>query len=124
MSSDEDLSPEQIQRLMDDGRAAFNRGEHYEAHELWEEVWNVIDDPARTWVQGMIQVATGLHKLQRFRSDVCLTLIDKALGKLAEVSPSLYGFDLAALVADARRVKAAIERGERPDPASVVLRLA
>src|SRR5262249_13857653 len=44
-------------RLMDQGRAAFNRGEFYEAHEFWEEVWNEIDDPERLWVQGMIQVA-------------------------------------------------------------------
>ncbi len=122
MSSDEELSPQRIRELMDEGRAAFNGGQFYEAHEFWEEVWNVIDDPERTWVQGMIQVATGLHKLQRFRSDVCLTLIDKALGKLKDVVPSLYGFDLAGLVEDARRVKAGIERGERPDPASVVLR--
>ena len=38
------------QRLMEAGRAAFNRGEFYEAHEHWEDVWNEVDDPERTWI--------------------------------------------------------------------------
>ncbi|MSP61860.1 MAG: DUF309 domain-containing protein [Myxococcales bacterium] len=108
-------------RRMDAGCAAFNRGEFYEAHEHWEDVWNEVDDPDRRWVQGMIQVATGLHKLQRFRSDVCATLLAKALGKLHDVPAVLDGFEVGALRAEAERVLAAIGRGERPDPASVVL---
>jgi predicted metal-dependent hydrolase len=106
---------------MDEGRAAFNRGEFYEAHESWEEVWDEIDDPERRWVQGMIQIATGLHKLQRFRSDVCLTLLRKALGKLEGAPDALDGIDLAQMRRDAERVAAAIERGERPDAATVKL---
>ena len=37
--------------LLIEGRDAFNRGEYYEAHEHWEDVWNEIDDPERTWAQ-------------------------------------------------------------------------
>jgi uncharacterized protein len=111
-------------RLMDEGRRAFNRGEFYESHELWEEVWDVIDDPDRLWVQGMIQIATGLHKLSRDRPDVCRTLLTKALAKLADAPPALDGFDLARLRADAEAVLAAIARQEKVDPRSVLLRSA
>jgi predicted metal-dependent hydrolase len=107
---------------MSDGQRAFNRGERYEAHEFWEEVWNEIDDPERTWVQGMIQVATGLHKLARGRPDVCRTLLGKALGKLRDAPPSLDGYDLGRLRADAAALLSALERGERPDPLAVLLR--
>jgi predicted metal-dependent hydrolase len=105
--------------LMDEGRAAFNRGEFYEAHEHWEAVWDELDQPERRWVQAMIQIATGLHKLARHRPDVCRTLLGKALAKLEDAPAALDGFDLARLTAEASRVLAALERGERPDPASV-----
>ena len=87
-------------RLMNEGQRAFNRGEFYEAHEFWEEVWNEIDDPERQWVQGMIQIATGLHKLTRDRPDVCRTLLVKALAKL-EGASELDGYDLPRLREDA-----------------------
>jgi predicted metal-dependent hydrolase len=115
------MDEDQQRRLLEDGRRAFNLGEFYESHEFWEDVWNEIDDPERTWVQGMIQVATGLHKLQRERPDVCRTLLQKALTKLADVPPALFGYDLARLCADARRVYHAVEQGQPADARSVKL---
>jgi predicted metal-dependent hydrolase len=113
------MTADERQRLMNAGCAAFNRGEFYDAHEHWEEVWNEIDDPDRTWVQGLIQVATGLHKLARDRPDVCRTLLYKALAKLDGAPDALDGFDVRRLREDAARILAAIERHERPDPRSV-----
>jgi predicted metal-dependent hydrolase len=106
---------------MKEGQRAFNRGEFYEAHEFWEEVWNEIDDPERTWVQGMIQVATGLHKLGRDRPDVCRTLLTKAIGKL-EGATTLDGYDLAKLRAEAQAILQSLDR--KPDPRSVKVRSA
>ena len=105
------------------GREAFNRGEFYEAHEFWEEVWNEIDDPERTWVQGMIQIATGLHKLTRDRADVCQTLLERALSKLEGSRPVLDGIDVASARSDAGALLAALRRGERPDARSVGLKV-
>jgi predicted metal-dependent hydrolase len=109
------------QRYMEEGRAAFRRGEFYEAHEHWEQVWDVADDPDRTWIQGMIQIATGLHKLARGRSDICERLLRRALTKLTDAPPVLDGMNLAQMVADARACADAIARGERPEPSSVRL---
>ncbi len=106
-------------RLMSEGRAAFNRGEYYEAHEFWEEVWNEIDDPDRRWVQGLIQVATGLHKLTRDQPAVARTLLDKALAKLADAPAMLDGFDLARLRSDATNVNEQLKCGKTPQAASV-----
>jgi predicted metal-dependent hydrolase len=115
----EPIEGEERARLMTAGREAFNRGEFFEAHELWEEVWNVIDEPERSWVQGLIQVATGLHKLDRGRKDVCATLLRKALPKLVGAPAILDGVDVAAARAGAERVLAAIGRGELPAARSV-----
>jgi predicted metal-dependent hydrolase len=108
-------------RLMAEGREAFRRGDFYEAHELWEEVWNEVDDPDRTWIQGLIQVATALHKLARGRDDVCATLLRKALPKLEDAPPSLDEVNVRAAREGAIRTLAAIERGELPEARSVVI---
>src|ERR1051325_8623944 len=108
-------------RLMAEGRACFLRGEFFEAHEHWETVWDEADDPERTWIQGMIQVATGLHKLARGRSDVTATLFKKALAKLADAPAALDGMDVGTLRSDATAVLAAIARGERPHATAVRL---
>ena len=106
-------------RLMAEGRACFLRGEFYEAHEHWEAVWDEADDPERRWIQGMIQVATGLHKVTRGRSDIGLGLFRRALDKLRDAPPSLHGVDLAGMIADARAATAEIDAGGRPDPRKV-----
>ncbi len=115
------MEDDERDKLMEEGRRAFNRGEFYEAHEFWESVWDEIDDPERRWVQGMIQITTGLHKLSRERPDVCRTLLTKALAKLT-VDPAapavLYGYDLARLRDEARAVLA----GTISDPHTIKLR--
>jgi predicted metal-dependent hydrolase len=108
-------------RLLEAGRVAFLRGDFYDAHEEWEQVWDQADDPERRYLQGMIQIATGLHKLARKQSAVCERLLTKALGKLEGAPKALHGMDLATMRADALAARDAIRRGELPDPASVRL---
>lgn len=115
---------EGFHRQLHEGREAFLRGEFFEAHEIWEAVWDEIDDPERRWIQGMIQIATGLHKLSRGRSDVCRTLLEKALAKLVDAPPTLEGLGLEGMREDARQVLLAIGRGEVPSPQAVRLELA
>ena len=122
--TDETLTPEARTALMQKGRAAFNQGQFYEAHEFWEDVWNVIDDPDRIWVQGLIQVATGLHKLAAGREDVAITLFVKALAKLDGPPPvpdALDGVDAGAARAGARRLLDEIRRRQHCDPRSILV---
>ena len=116
------MEPAERSRLMEEGRRAFNRGEFYEAHEFWEDVWNEVDDPDRLWIQGMIQIATGLHKLQRERPDICRTLFEKGLTKLADAPEALDGYALKLLREDASRLYHVLARGEKGEPTSVKLK--
>jgi predicted metal-dependent hydrolase len=104
------------------GQRQLNRGQFRDAHEHWEEAWKASAGPERRWIQGMIQIATGLHKLAAGRADLCRVLFVKALAKLADAPARFDGFDLARFRRDAADVLAAIERGESPAPSRVCLR--
>ncbi len=74
---------------LEKGRAAFNRGEYFLAHELWEEVWRESEDAEqRPFVQGLIQIAAGLHHLQEHRARPAAGLLRKGLEKLSPTGPS------------------------------------
>ena len=115
------MEPARRRALLDAGAKAFDERRFFDAHEEWEEAWDEADDPERRWLQGMIQVATGLHKLAAGRPDVCHTLLDKATAKLADAPEAWEGFQLGRLARDAAALKEAIARGERPGVEAVRL---
>ena len=86
------LSPMRPFELMTDdtqelepGRAAFNRGDYFLAHELWEEVWREVGDAQqRIFLQGLIQLAAGLHHLQQRRAGPASGLLRKGLEKVSQ----------------------------------------
>ncbi len=87
-----------------EGRAAFDRGAFFEAHELWEQTWRELDGEERTAVQGLIQIAAALHHLQRGQPRPAARLLAKALEKLSRCSPALRAsLDIDSLVQDAQR---------------------
>ena len=72
------------------GRAAFNRGDYFQAHEIWENVWQGLDGAERTFVQGLIQIAAGLHHLQQGRRSPAAGLLRKGLAKLTGETPARF----------------------------------
>ena len=71
------------------GRAAFDRGAFFEAHELWESVWRGLGGAERIAVQGLIQIAAALHHHQRGRPRPAASLLAKGLEKISRCSPAL-----------------------------------
>ena len=43
------------------GIVLFNRGDFFEAHEVWEDLWADSGAPERRFYQGLIQAAVGLY---------------------------------------------------------------
>lgn len=39
----------------------FNRGEYFEAHEVWEDLWHDTAGPDRRFYQGLIQAAVAVY---------------------------------------------------------------
>jgi predicted metal-dependent hydrolase len=66
------------------GARLFDQGAFFEAHEVWEERWRVeTDEASRRLLQGLIQIAAGLHKLVVVRDGASASrLLARGLEKL------------------------------------------
>jgi predicted metal-dependent hydrolase len=89
------------------GLAAYQRGEHFEAHELWEEIWrDAPRDPERQFLQGLIQVAAAMHKaIAMNHPRPAARLLARALLRLTDHPDTHWGLQLARLIREAERAK-------------------
>ena len=100
--------------LLELGRAHFNEGRYFEAHEVWEEAWLAEAGATKSFLQGLIQIAAGYHiALERRRPKGCARLLEAGLSKIVgAVSPRLALEPFAAAVRDDAEEARRWERGE------------
>lgn len=60
-----DINLETLNRKYESGIALFNRGEFFDAHEVWEELWMECLASERRFVQALIQASVALHHFER-----------------------------------------------------------
>lgn len=94
------------------GLLAYRSGQHYDAHEIWEELWESEEsDDHRRFLQALIQVASAVHKLL---NDVgprgSLRLLDRALVKLEGLPDPYGGVALGRFREGIERARAEFER--------------
>ena len=99
------------------GVAAYQRGEYFEAHELWEIVWRDETQPTmKSFLGGLILVAAAMHKLREDKSAAgALRLFGKALARLEAVPDGTGGMGIGRLRDDVERARAALEGEGRSD---------
>lgn len=100
------------------GIEQFNRRRFFEAHESWEEVWLRALEPDKTFLQGIIQVAAGLHHYTRGNLDGAESLLRAGLAKLEQFPTNCRGLNVEGLRAAARKWLAALASGNSPGPES------
>jgi Domain of unknown function (DUF309) len=109
---------------IEQGRAAFNRGEYFQAHELWEETWRQITGVERILLQGLIQIAAGLHHLKERRPRPAAGLLRKGLAKVSRgASAAPFGLPVAALACDVGRLLAELQTPQANAPDLTSLKL-
>lgn len=84
------LSPDdeaEIVRALAQAADQFNRHDFWECHETLEPVWLKSPQPIKTFLQGLIQTAAGLHHLKRGNRKGTLSLLGQALDKLHRCEP-------------------------------------
>ena len=105
------------------GAELFNRGQYWEAHEAWEELWLELEDAQKLFVQGLIQVAAGYFKATvQMQPGGCVKLLTTALQKLDRLPPDYMGVETRRFLPAVRATLSEASRwlsGEIPrlDPA-------
>ncbi|RMF92139.1 MAG: DUF309 domain-containing protein [Planctomycetota bacterium] len=88
--------------LFERGVTLFNRGDYFEAHEVWEDLWHDRSFPERRFVQGLIQLAVGLYWLRRGNLIGARRLFQRADDNVAPFRPFCLGVRIGPLFDQAR----------------------
>ena len=104
----------------------FNTGEWFECHETVEDLWIGETGEVRDFYQGLIQIAVALHHWNNGNFGGAISLLKGGAGYLGHVGASCQWVDVARLIADADRMRAALEelgkeRMETLDPSFIPL---
>lgn len=100
------ISPEARARLHR-GATLFDGGHYWDAHETWEEIWQEERRPIRSFYQGLIQVAAGLHHWTVTHRPIGVERkIAEGIAKLSWYRPAYLGIDVARLIAEAADLRA------------------
>ena len=100
-----------------EGIGQFNRGQFFEAHETWEEIWLAAQEPERTFLQGMIQVAAAFHHYCRGNRVGAKSLLEAGLKKLNRFQPVHRGIQLDLLCSSVGEWIRGLSQGRSPQPA-------
>jgi len=95
------------------GADLFNRGEFFDAHEVWEDVWREAPPEHKKFLQGLIQIAVALHHYSRGNVVGARSLLARADINLALYPATYLGIgndDVRKQLAAARN---AIEHGRQ-----------
>jgi uncharacterized protein len=118
------LSPEERRRLFLQGIELFNRGEFYDSHEVWEDIWRSTTPEPKNLFQGLIQVAAALHQfLDLHRQEAPGRTLAKARVRLEPYAPVACGLDVAGLLEQVGVWEGWLERKEGELPPVPVLRV-
>ena len=97
------------------GLAHFNARQFFEAHEVWEEIWLVEDEPEKTFLQGVIQIAAAFHHYRRGNSDGAETLLAAGIVKISRFPHDYHGLAVEDLRVTAKWWARRLGEREKPD---------
>src|SRR5580698_4437523 len=96
------MNSREKQERFERGLEHFNAREFFEAHEVWEEVWLVEDEPEKTFLQGIIQIAAAFHHYRRGNTDGAETLLAAGIVKISRFSAQHRGLAIHELRDEAK----------------------
>jgi uncharacterized protein len=82
---------------LSEGLRCFHSRAFFEAHEHWELVWLAAQEPEKTFLQGLIQVAASFHHFQRGNCVGTISLLRSALRRLDKYPEVFAGIAVAPL---------------------------
>jgi predicted metal-dependent hydrolase len=83
------------------GVRLFNRGRYLSAQQAWEDAWHDAPAEDRGLLEGLVQVAAGLHlRTRRGGTRGAEHLLARALVTLDDYQPGRHGVDVGALIGE------------------------
>ncbi|MCA9184073.1 MAG: DUF309 domain-containing protein [Pirellulaceae bacterium] len=92
--SHNDLTPPAYDHRYLQGIEYFNTCDFFEAHEVWEELWQECQGASRTFYQGLIQAAVCLHHFGNGNVRGARKLYESSSRYLREHEPRHEGLDV------------------------------
>ena len=80
------------------GIRLFNRSAFFEAHEALEDVWRAAPESEKKFLQGLIQIAVGLHHYGTGNLVGARSLLGRAARNLARYPENFGGIQLTQLL--------------------------
>ena len=74
---------------MQDFIRLFNEQQYFDAHEHLEQIWLGLEEPEKSWTQGLIQIAALMHLLEQGRKLGATKVWARAKANLTE-APEIY----------------------------------
>jgi predicted metal-dependent hydrolase len=88
-----DAAPEYDARYLA-GIDHFNRGEYFDAHEVWEDLWRDCEPADRLFYQSLIQAAVALYHGGNGNRTGASRLFTSGRGKMSGYRPAHQGLDV------------------------------
>jgi len=97
----------------------FDQGEYFEAHEVWEDLWNEAHGARHAFLQCLIQVAVALHHGRNGNWNGARKLCASALGYLEKGREEGQEIDLDRLQDHILELELSIQRLMTGDPGEI-----
>ncbi|MCY4061427.1 MAG: DUF309 domain-containing protein [Chloroflexi bacterium] len=92
------------------GLRAFNRGEFYQQHDLFEEQWVQTEGPVRDLYRGILQVGVAYYQIEGGNYRGALKMLQRSVQWLSLLPDRCQGFDVERLRRDSNAVRAELQR--------------
>ena len=84
------------------GLQAFNLGQFFEAHEIWEEFWQELrlnrpDSQEFTQMQALIQISVALHLIQENRVAGAKKVLERARINISKANGIVLGVNIESV---------------------------
>ena len=96
------------------GVTSFNAGHYFEAHEIWETVWNESVGEEKRFVQGLVQFAVGYLKLSSAQYRGAQKLLERGCQTLNAFPSTYAGLQVKVLCAVSNTLVHQLAKGGVP----------
>lgn len=92
-----------------EGIILFNQRQFYACHDVFEALWHEAIEPDRTFLQGILQIAVGLHHLSNLNRRGAMILLGEGGARLQDYQPDYATVDVSSLLTQSEPILQALQ---------------